>query len=175
MGVAASNVLVIDATTIQATTGSHATGAANVSVTNSDGSGAVLSRSFFFYSPAPRGLGFFSLTPCRVLDTREADGPALAPSDQRIFKVTGKCGIPASAVALVLNLTIISGNVGGAISAFPGNAFPFVTNAVAYSPGRVRATGGVQLLATDGTGTLGLANVSSGSVQVVLDVAGYFE
>jgi N-acetylneuraminic acid mutarotase len=35
------------------------------------------------------GESFFTLTPCRLVDTRNADGPALAPNSTRSFSVTG--------------------------------------------------------------------------------------
>jgi hypothetical protein len=174
----ALDIEVLDGSTITARTGPHTTGVVDVTITNPDGPGATLARSFF-YSPPPVGLAFFTVTPCRIIDTRAAaaplGGPPLAPSAQRIFKVTGACGIPASAVALAVNLTVVTPGQGGSLSAFPGNAFDFGTNVINFSPGQIRASNGVLSLATDGTGLLGFTNGSSGSTHLLVDVTGYFE
>ncbi|HVT16972.1 MAG TPA: LamG-like jellyroll fold domain-containing protein [Thermoanaerobaculia bacterium] len=177
-GVAVADLQVGDATTLTATTGPHATGAVDVAVTNPDGLGATLARSFF-YSPPDVGLDFFTLTPCRVIDTRRPagplGGPPLAPFSQRIFTVTETCGIPPSARALAVNFTVVSPAAGGDASLFPGNAFFFGASMISFSSGQTRATNGIVSLATDGTGSLGFINGSSGSVHLVLDVSGYFE
>src|SRR4051794_28633608 len=43
--------------------------------------------------PSPRD--FFTLTPCRLVDTRlPANAPALQPIAQRTFPLTGTCSLP---------------------------------------------------------------------------------
>src|SRR6185436_14347283 len=54
--------------------------------------------------PAP--LDFFTLPPCRLVDTR-IDLPALQPGAQRTFVLTGACGVPSTARALSVNLTAV--------------------------------------------------------------------
>ena len=44
--------------------------------------------------------------PCRVIDTRERDGPALAGGAARTFRLAGVCGIPADALIVALNVTV---------------------------------------------------------------------
>src|SRR5207247_4707454 len=65
--------------------------------------------------PTPYKL--YTLAPCRLLDTRLAPnqlppgpygGPAVPPLSERIFSVTGRCGIPATARALALNVTAVN-------------------------------------------------------------------
>ena len=51
------------------------------------------------------------MTPCRVLDTRNANGPLGGPAlngsgAQRLFTIAGTCGIPASARSVSANLTV---------------------------------------------------------------------
>jgi hypothetical protein len=178
-GVAPTDLEVESSTMITARTVPHATGAVDVTVTNPDGLGATLARSYFFHSPPPGGFDFFTLTPCRVVDTRWAQGPlggpALAASQQRLLTATNACGIPPSAKALAINVTVVSPTDAGHLSLFPGNAFFLGTSAVTFSPGQTRASNAILLLATDGTGSLGILNVSGGSVHLVLDVYGYFE
>src|SRR5262249_43208186 len=50
-------------------------------------------------SPNPP-LAFYAISPCRLIDTRGANRPALFASFNRLFTLTGKCGIPAGAKAV---------------------------------------------------------------------------
>jgi IPT/TIG domain len=176
--ITATNIEVVNATTITAITVPHSTGAADVTATNQDGLSATLTRSFF-YSPPPVGLDFFTLTPCRIIDTRRVEGqlggPALAPSQERFFTVTETCGIPPSAKALVVNLTVVSPTGTGYLSVYPGNAFFLGTSMINFSGGKTRATNGIVLLSTDGAGSIGIMNSSGGSAHVALDVSGFLE
>ena len=120
----------------------------------------------------------FSVTPCRVLDTRNAagpyGGPALAPGQSRTFVVAGRCGIPATARAVAVNLTVTAPTAPGHLTVYPaGQAVPS-TSTLNYATGQTRANNAVAGLSVAG----GLAircGQASGSTHVVLDVAGYFE
>ncbi|MDP9119859.1 MAG: M12 family metallo-peptidase [Acidobacteriota bacterium] len=177
-GVAATSVNFVSSSRIVATTGAHPTGSVDVVVTNPDNGTATRSPGYFYY-PQPAALSFYSLSPCRIVDTRNAagplGGPALAPSVNRTFVVTGTCGIPADAKALSVNATIVRPATGGFIALFPGNAFPLGTSALSFSGGQVRATNAVVSLATDNTGALLVQNGSTGSTDLLLDVNGYFK
>jgi len=175
-GVAATGVNVTGPGTITAVTGAHVTGLVDVAVSGGGGTG-TLAKSFF-YSPAPVPTGFFTVPPCRVVDTRNAagpsGGPALAATQTRSFTIAGACGIPGSAVAVSANLTVIS-SAGGFVSLFPGNALPFGTSNLNFGAGQTRANNSILMLATDGTGTVGVLNSSASATQVLIDVNGYFQ
>ena len=57
------------------------------------------------------GMLYFTLPPCRVLDTRGASsplgGPALDPAEPRSFPFAGVCGVPADAVVVSGNVTVV--------------------------------------------------------------------
>jgi hypothetical protein len=118
------------------------------------------------------------VAPCRVVDTRNATGPsggpALVSNQTRTFPIAGSCGIPASAVAVSANVTAISSG-GGFVSLFPGNALPLGTSSVNFGAGEVRAGNSVLMLATDGTGTVGVLNGATTATQFLIDVNGYFQ
>ena len=121
------------------------------------------------------GSALHVVAPCRVVDTRTTGGP-LVPAETRTFTLAGQCGVPASAYAVVVNVTAVSPVASGTLSLFPGHlsASP-ATWTVAFEAGRTRAVGTVMLLAADRSGTLKATNASAGPVDVVLDVSGYFE
>ena len=56
-------------------------------------------------------LAFFTATPCRLVDTRDPSGPrggpALVAAAERDFTLVGVCGIPATARALAVTLTVV--------------------------------------------------------------------
>jgi hypothetical protein len=176
-GVAAVSVQVLNGNTITAVTPPHATGAVDVVVTNPGGATATKTNAFF-YAPPPAASDFYTLTPCRLLDTRNAagplGGPALGASAQRIFTVTSTCGIPTNATAIAVNVTTVSPAALGFLAIYPGNAFPLGTSNLNFAPGKNRANNAILYLATNGTGTIGVQNNSSGALSFLIDVVGYF-
>ena len=127
-------------------------------------------------SPGPTSL--YTLTPCRAFDTRspagELGGPALAAQAERAFALAGRCGIPASARALSLNVTVTLATATGNVVLFPGGSFPPSTSTLNYAAGTTRANNAIVGLGA-GASIRVRANQASGSVHVVLDVDGYFE
>ncbi|HVR96203.1 MAG TPA: M12 family metallo-peptidase [Thermoanaerobaculia bacterium] len=176
-GVPATGVNVLGPTLLTALTGAHATGTVSVQVTSNGQSGS-LSNSYFYSSP-PTTSSFYTLQPCRVLDTRNANGPlggpALAPSAVRTFDLTGPCGIPNTAKAVSANVTVVTPTAAGYLSIFPGNAIPLGTTSLSFRAGVVRANNAMLRLATDNTGTIGVQNGSIGTTHVIIDVNGYFQ
>jgi hypothetical protein len=176
--VAGTSVVVVNATTITAVTPPHATGAVRVTVTNPDNTSGF-HDSAFFYSPPPAAAAFNTLTPCRILDTRNAagplGGPSLAANATRSFTIAGVCGIPAGAKAISANVTVVAGSAAGVFSIYPGNAFPLGPTTLNFGVGQIRANNAVLELATDGSGTIGVLNASAGSNHILVDVNGYWQ
>jgi hypothetical protein len=130
-------------------------------------------------------LDYFTLTPCRLLDTRlpanqlppgPYGGPALPPTAERVIVATGRCGIPTTAQALSLNVTAVGAPGLGHLRFFPGNASPPIAATLNYSAGQTRANNAIIMLASSGTGSLAFKSYTpAGAVHVVIDVNGYFE
>lgn len=122
---------------------------------------------------------FHPLPPCRLLDTRAADGPlggpALAPEESRAFPVAGTCGIPADAVSLSVNLTVTAPLTEGFLVVYAGDgATAPETSSLNFRPGQTRANNALVSLATDGSGRVRVKNRSTGTSHAILDVNGYF-
>ncbi len=122
---------------------------------------------------------FYTVSPCRVVDTRNANGPrggpALVASGTRVFPVTGACGIPTDAVAVSANVTVVNPAAAGQLRVYPGNIGIPQTSAVSFRSAQTRANNGKVVLSTDGTGTIGVKNDAVGTVSFVFDVSGYFK
>lgn len=123
--------------------------------------------------PAPHD--FYTLTPCRLIDTRIA-APALQPGAKRVFVLTGACGVPTTAKAVSLNLTAVQPAAPGYLTLIPGDlaSVPFAST-INFGAGQTRANNAIVELASDGTGGILVYNGSSGTVHLILDVNGYFE
>jgi hypothetical protein len=121
---------------------------------------------------------FFTLTPCRAIDTRSANAPALVAGAKRTFIMTGpavgQCSIPASARALSINVTVAGATAAGNLSLFPGGTSSPGTSAINYRLGQTRANQAVVTLGT--AGDLSFAcQQASGTVHLIVDANGYFQ
>lgn len=123
--------------------------------------------------------GFMTLTPCRVLDTRNANGsfggPALAAGGDRTFIFANQCGIPATATAVSLNVAVTQPTTGpGFLTLYPaGSTLPLVST-VNYKAGQTRANMATVTLGSAGGITVRCGQ-GSGTAHVVVDVNGYFQ
>jgi uncharacterized repeat protein (TIGR01451 family) len=125
-----------------------------------------------------RPLGsYFTLTPCRLVDTRNPPGPnggpALSAGESRTIEVSGLCGIPLNATAVVVNMTVVSPSATGNLRIFPtGTPVPQVS-ALNYSAGQVRGNNGIFSLTAGGVFDIRCTQ-PSGMADVIVDVLGYF-
>ncbi|HEX5719844.1 MAG TPA: hypothetical protein VF179_27060 [Thermoanaerobaculia bacterium] len=131
--------------------------------------------AFAHVDPIP-GQDFFTTMPCRVLDTRQ-QGPALASGVERTFAVEGLCGIPATARAVVVNITAVQPAGAGYVVLHPGDLAAPLTSTINFAAGATRANNAILALAFDGTGRLAAtpAVAGGGTVHLILDVSGWFE
>jgi hypothetical protein len=131
-----------------------------------------------FSRPAEAQLQYFAVTPCRAVDTRLGFGGIVHASTERSFSMKGVCGVPASAKAVSLNLTIVGPNTEGFFSLWPfGGVFPVVAtiNFVAGEP--AIANGAIVPIAAGTPDLLGAYGTQSGlgTTHAVMDVTGYFQ
>ncbi len=122
---------------------------------------------------------YHTITPCRLLDTRNPNGPfggpALDANVDRTFDVdAGACLVPATADAVYVNVTITQPTVAGNARLWPAGApFPLVS-ALNYAAGQTRGNNGIFGLNANGEFTI-RATQASGTAHVIVDVVGYFE
>lgn len=126
----------------------------------------------------PPATSFYTVTPCRVMDTRGAagvplGGPALTSGLARNVHVPGLCGVPATAKALAVNVTVVGAQSGGYLSLGTSDSGP--TSTLNYPTGVTRSNNAFVTLSLSGDFDA-LAMQSSGTtVHVIIDVSGYFE
>jgi bacillolysin len=170
---ASTTFLLNSATSISTSVPAGATTGA-VSVTTPGGL-ATSPGSFTVTSLTPLA-GYFTLTPCRLVDTRGATSgaPAISAGETRVFAVAGHCGIPATATAVSVNLTVTEPSRQGNVRLFPaGVALPNVST-INYVPGLNRANNAIVPLNAQGELAV-YCSQPFGTTHLVLDVNGYFQ
>ena len=150
----------------------------SVVVTNAPGCSDTGSRTVAV-DPAgcPPPIGFYTVTPCRVLDTREPagpyGGPQLATGTSRNFVFVGQCGVPADAIAVSLNLTVTQPTAAGFLTASPGGTPGAVVSTINYRPGQTRSNNALIALGSAGDLSIFCYQIS-GTTHAIVDVTGYF-
>jgi hypothetical protein len=127
------------------------------------------------------GLDYYTVTPCRLIDTRlpagpdpPFGGPALSPAQIRVFDVAGHCGISPSARAISINVTVTQGGAAGFVRLYPANETLPLVSTINYSAGATRGNNAIVGLSP--TGQLAVVSQQgTGTVHLILDVNGYFE
>ncbi|HYK40838.1 MAG TPA: IPT/TIG domain-containing protein [Thermoanaerobaculia bacterium] len=170
---AATSVSVSSSATLTAHSPSSASaGSVDVTVTNPDAQSATLPSSFTYSA----GAHFYSVAPCRVVDTRGPTdpwgGPALAANTVRIFLLAGRCGIPPSAQSVAANVTITQPTAAGFLSIYAGGTTRPLVSTVNFAAGQTRANNAVLPIGSAGDVAVFCA---VGTTQAVIDVTGYFE
>ncbi len=148
----------------------------SISVFVSDPTDVILDINGYFGQPGyPGALSFYPVKPCRVADTRNTDGPFGGPEmgaqTMRSFAIPASgCGVPATAAAFSMNVTVVPDGVLSYLTAWPaGSAQPFVSTLNSFDGAVVAnaaivpagANGAISVFVTDRT-------------HVILDIDGYF-
>jgi hypothetical protein len=126
-----------------------------------------------------QALQFYNLAPCRAVDTRGGYGGRVPGATLRNFQIKGFCGVPTDAKTVTLNVTAVSPTHGGFLVLWPaGGTIPGVSN-LNFNDGEPAIANGAVVPLAAGNPDLSLAYGAplgaSDSVDVVLDVTGYFK
>jgi hypothetical protein len=162
---------------VNASTGSTTANAAivpagaNGSITTfaSNNTDLVIDVNGYFAPPATGGSYFYTLAPCRVIDTRNPAG-SLPFSDTLPINIgSSGCGAPSTAQAYALNATVVPAGILQYLTLWPnGQALPVVSTLNADA---TAVTSNMALLPT----TDGSVNAyASQPTYLILDIAGYF-
>ncbi|HXB21665.1 MAG TPA: hypothetical protein VNV88_09800, partial [Candidatus Solibacter sp.] len=137
----------------------------------------VLDINGYFVLPAvnPSALAFYPLTPCRLVDTRNAvgtlGGPSLVGNGARTFPIlSSSCNVPGTAQAYSLNFTSVPKNSLGFLTTWPaGQSQPLVSTLNAPT-GAITANAAIVPAGTNGDVSVFVTNDS----DLVIDINGYF-
>lgn len=147
-----------------------------ISVFATDATELVLDINGYFLPAGTSSgpLAFFPMEPCRILDTRNAagpfGGPALAPATPRSFPIRSACGLPGSAQAYSINVTVVPAAPLSYLTVWPtGQPQPFVSTLNAPT-GAIVANAAIVRAGTGGD----LSFFATHATHLVVDIDGYF-
>jgi hypothetical protein len=150
----------------------------DISIYASNDTDVLFDINGYFAPPAAAGLQFYPLTPCRVADTRTFAGftgsqgpPYLSGGTSRNFAVAGLCGVPATAAAYSVNVTVVpTGGVLNYLTTWPtGQTKPW-TSTLNSPAGLVVANAALVPAGTNGN----ISIYASDDTDVLFDINGYF-
>jgi hypothetical protein len=153
-----------------------AAGTLTLSVTETSSSGCASAAGTATVTVEAPGAAtqFYTVTPCRRLDTRA--GSPVPPGGTLTVPLTGDtCGIPATAVAVSVNVTVTQPTAPGNLKIYPTTSPRPLMSVIDFVAGLTRANNAIVALANDGSGTVDVFNDSGGTVHLTIDVNGYFE
>lgn len=125
-------------------------------------------------NPMPPPMKFYTVRPCRLLDTR-ASGSPLHAGETRHVQVDDRCDVPPGAAAVAANVTAVNPTDSGNLRFYRTGRPPELASAINFAPGHTRANNAIVKLSYGQTGLYAdMMPRSTGATHVVLDVYGYF-
>jgi hypothetical protein len=129
-----------------------------------------------YFVAGASGATYVPLAPARFLDTRSGNGltGAFSTAAPRNFQVSGRGGVPAGAVAVTGNLTVVTPTSAGFLFVGPTVAAPFTVSSLNTPRADIRAASVTVKL--DGAGRLGVVwkGAAGSKAHILFDVTGYF-
>lgn len=121
---------------------------------------------------------FYALTPCRIVDTRVANGtnggPIFGSNSSRDFQIRGVCGVPAGAKAVSLNITVAQPTQPSYLTVWPSDVARPVVSMLNFEATDPSLANGLLVGLSTNTRDLSVYN-NAGNVHVIIDVTGYFQ
>ena len=112
---------------------------------------------------------FVPVGPTRILDTRPG---TVAPNGTLVLTVGGRAGVPTSASAVVLNITVTRPTAPGYITAYKAGTPRPKASTLDFATGQTVANLVIAPISSDGK--VALTSMSGGTVQLIADVQGYY-
>ncbi len=129
-----------------------------------------------YFLPGPEDAAYNTVAPVRVLDTRTAVGlpGKFVNGTPRQLTVGGFGGIPANAVAITGNLTVVGQAKAGFVSVTPTSVPNPTTSNLNFPTGDIRANGLTAKLTAGKLWLVYKAAVAGATTDLLLDVTGYY-
>ncbi len=122
----------------------------------------------------PPGHLLYTVAPCRLFDSRASTG-SLPAGIEAIIQAAGHCGIPSTAKALVVNVTVVSPTTSGFLNLYPAPGNPPPTSISNFTAGQVRANNAVLQLSPNGSLVALFTMAAGAKADLLVDTAGYFQ
>jgi len=127
-------------------------------------------------APAGTGVvhGFYTIVPCRLLDTRTQPAGPIASGVVREVAVSG-CGVPVTATSVAINVTAVGPSSNGDLAIYAVEPATPSNSIVSFGLGAIRANNAIAPISVDGTLKVKPTLSASAAMHVLVDVVGYFQ
>ncbi|MGA3211059.1 MAG: choice-of-anchor tandem repeat GloVer-containing protein [Terriglobales bacterium] len=173
-----SDIVISASNTVNCTTSALTVGTDSIVAAYSGDSHYAASAAGFsqIVTATATPMQFVAVTPCRVVDTRNANGtfggPAISAGTFRTFPISlGACTIPATALAYSLNVTVIPSGPLGYLTAWPGGTTQPLISLLNSTDGRIKANAAIMVA---GASQGAVSVYASNTTNVAIDINGYF-
>ena len=145
----------------------------------SSGSTHLLLDVTGYYVEGDGGLRFYSLEPGRLMDTRASSLTQLSgrfvSSNPRTLQTGGHVGVPADALAITGNLTVVGQSDDGYVSVTKTQTANPTVSTINFPEGDVRANGITVPLNGDNDMAIVFKAGGGTTTHLVMDITGYFQ
>jgi hypothetical protein len=153
-------------------------GSMSVTYMASSGTTDLLVDVTGFFTPDASGDTYHPLTPARLLDSRIGNGQTkkakLKANVPITFTIRGRGGVPANAVAVTGNVTVVNATNGWAIYVGPDPLIKPPASTMNFAKGQIRANSMTVALSSKGTLSATFLSSSGSTTDLVFDVTGYY-
>lgn len=117
----------------------------------------------------------YTMTPCRLIDTRSDSLGALAPGATRTITpyYGSTCWVQYFTRAVAVNVTVVAPSTDGYLTLYPSAPRP-TTSTTSFRVGKTRANNAIVALSDPTPGSFMVYNGSEAPVHFIIDVFGYF-
>ncbi|HLJ51196.1 MAG TPA: hypothetical protein VKU01_34545 [Bryobacteraceae bacterium] len=146
-----------------------------INAKNTAGTTASIIWSFTTGSTTTSGAQFVPVTPCRIMDTRDAfgtfGGPSISGGTMRTVPISqSACGIPAGAQAYSLNITVVPHGGLQYLTVWPAGQTQPVVSTLNSFDGRIVANAAIVPAGVNSAINVFVSNTA----DVIIDINGYF-
>jgi hypothetical protein len=135
---------------------------------NSNSTNLLLDVNGYFAPPGEAGLSMYPQSPCRVLDTRQNNGPPFM--GEKIVNVEGSACAPAStAAAYIFNATVVPPGPMLFLTLWPHDTLQPTVSTLNAEDGFITSN-----MAIVPTGDGSIDAFADALTQLILDISGYF-
>lgn len=157
-----------------------APGSTVVTATETNGVGCPSTGSAVVAVAPGSGLRFYTVAPCRLIDTRRPTGTWGGPALQgggatRSFPVDAQCGVPNGAIAIAGNVTVVGPTGRGDLRIFPMGIPAPTISSINFNSGRTRANNVIVAMNGNPIGSITVQCDMTGTTNMLFDINGYFQ
>ncbi len=133
-----------------------------------------------YFEPGTAGLRFVPMAPSRIMDSRSSAvlsgiHGTFSSGSPKTLPIAGHWGVPATAHAVIGNLTVTGQTAGGFVSATPFATTNPPTSTINFVKGDTMANGIVAPLNPSGNSAFVYKGSAGQRTDLILDLSGYFE